>query len=421
MRRNFLRNWLASANNVNMTKSQIAAHTRSRKNHRPGRGWMISAVTSLIILVAACGPATPPPPTVTPCPVLPPIVVATPSPLPASILAEASAEELLLINLYERANPGVVNIEAAYIREGQITNTSNGSGFVFDSQGYIITNNHVVAEADLVRVTFSGGTAHEAQILGSDVDSDLAVLLVANPPPEATPLELGDSDLLEVGQRVIAIGNPYGLRGTMTAGIISGLGRALRGRVAVSGGLYSNPDIIQTDAAINPGNSGGPLLDSLGRVIGVNTAVEAVDGISSRIGFAVPVNSVQRIAPYLIEDGIFHYPYLGITEDPRFSLGQLAPALGLPTTRGVLVASVSPGQPADRAGLQGGDRDETVMGYVVRAGGDIIIAADGREVDSLHTLTAYLIQEKEIGDTVALMVLREGYEIEIVIELGERP
>ena len=404
-----------------MTKSQITVNAYSTKENGIRQGLRILAVSSLTVLTAACEPATPPPPTITPCPVLPPVVIATPTSLPDSILSEASAEEILLINLYERANPGVVNIEAATIREGQITNTSNGSGFVFDSQGHIITNNHVVAEADLVRVTFSNGAAQEAEILGSDVDSDLAVLFVPNPPPEATPLVLGDSDLLEVGQRVIAIGNPYGLRGTMTTGIISGLGRSLRGRVAVGGGLYSNPDIIQTDAAINPGNSGGPLLDSSGRVVGVNTAVEAVDGIPSRIGFAVPVNTVQRIAPYLIENGSFHYPYLGITEDPRFTLGQLAPALGLPTTQGVLVASVSPGQPADRAGVRGGDRDVVVMGFTVRAGGDIIIAADGRDVDGLHSLTSYLIQEKEIGDTVALTVIRDGYEIEIIVELGERP
>ena len=197
-----------------MTKSQITVNAYSTKENGIRQGLRILAVSSLTVLTAACEPATPPPPTITPCPVLPPVVIATPTSLPDSILSEASAEEILLINLYERANPGVVNIEAATIREGQITNTSNGSGFVFDGQGHIITNNHVVAEADLVRVTFSNGAAQEAEILGSDVDSDLAVLFVPNPPPEATPLELGDSDLLEVAGTPSAPARlPRGLHG----------------------------------------------------------------------------------------------------------------------------------------------------------------------------------------------------------------
>ena len=373
------------------------------------------------LLVAACGPTTPPPPTITPCPPVSPVAVLTPTRLPDPLIAEASASELVLINVYARANPGVVNIEAANIVEGEIASSSRGSGFVFDNRGHIVTNNHVVAEAELVRVTFSDGSAHEAQILGTDQDSDLAVLRVSPIPPGAVPLELGNSNLLEVGQMVLAIGNPFGLRGTMTSGIISGLGRALSGRVAVGGGLYSNPEIIQTDAAINPGNSGGPLLDLQGKVVGVNTAMSALDGTDSGIGFAVPANTVSRIIPYLIEDGEFHYPYLGITEDPRFTLGQLAQALSLPTTRGMLVASVALGEPADRAGVQGGDRNETVMGYDVRAGGDIVLAVDDHPVNSLYDITAYLIQEKSVGDTVVLTIIRGRQELQIEVELGERP
>jgi 2-alkenal reductase len=315
----------------------------------------------------------------------------------------------------------VVNIEVATMMGAEVTSVGRGSGFLIDNGGHIVTNSHVVERADSLWVTFSDGSVREAEVLGTDPDSDLAVLLVENLPPVAAPLALGDSDALEVGQRVVAIGNPFGLQGTMTVGIISALGRALRARDAPSGGRFANPEIVQTDTAINPGNSGGPLLDSHGRVVGVNTAIQTTDGSSRGIGFAVPVNTVKRIVPYLIEQGEYRYPYLGLTENDEFTLAQLAPMLGLPTTRGLLVSLVEPGGPADRAGIRGGDREVEVMGRVVRVGGDIVIAVDGREVESLYDLTAYLVHEKEVGDTVTLTVLREGRELEVAIQLGERP
>ncbi len=217
--------------------------------------------------------------------------------------------------------------------------------------------------ADTIWVTFSDGTLREAKVLGTDPYSDLAVLLVEDLPPGAVPLELGDSDTLQVGQRVIAIGNPFGLQGTMTVGVVSALGRVLPTVTTATGGSFSNPEIIQTDAAINPGNSGGPLLDSQGRVVGVNTAIRTTTGGNMGVGFAVPVNTVKRIVPRLISEGTYHYPYLGIVSDNRFTLAQLASVLDLPVNYGVLVSSVEPGTPADRAGLRGGTQN-------VRAGDD---------------------------------------------------
>jgi len=383
---------------------------------------------TLLLGIAACSPPllptepTPHAPTIVPGPLLPPVVVATPTSLPESLIAEATAEERLFINIYDRVNPGVVNIDVATEASGEVSPFGSGSGFLIDMEGHIVTNNHVVERADVIWVTFSNGSVRQAEVLGLDPDSDLAVLLVENLPPGAVPLELGDSDMLEVGQRVVAIGNPFGLQGTMTVGIISALGRLLPSRITNSGGYFRNPEIIQTDAPINPGNSGGPLLDLHGRVVGVNTAIRTTIGVSMGIGFAVPVNTVKRIVPHLIENGEYRYPYLGIGWDDRFTLAQLAPELGLPTPQGVLVASVVPGSPAHRAGVLGGDREVTVMGANnVRVGGDIIVAIDGYEVKDFPDLVAYLVREAEVGQVVTLTVLRDGEELDIPVELGERP
>ena len=349
------------------------------------------------------------------------VVVVTPTPLPESIVAEAMAEEQLLINLYERVNSGVVNIDVAAGIGEEASPFGSGSGFLIDTEGHIVTNNHVVEQADIIWITFSDGSLRQAQVLGTDPDSDLAALLVEDLPSGAAPLELGDSDTLQVGQMVVAIGNPFGLEGTMTLGIVSGLGRLLPARITASGGYFRNPEIIQTDAPINPGNSGGPLLDLRGRVVGVNTAIRSTVGVNSGVGFAVPVNTVKRIVPHLIEEGEYRYPYLGITADGRFDLAQLAQFLDLPTARGVLVAEVEPGGPADRAGVLGGDREVTVMGSRVRVGGDIIIAIDDYEVEDFSDLIAYLVLRTEVGQVVTLTVLRDGEELRIPVELGERP
>ena len=350
-----------------------------------------------------------------------PVVVATPTELPVEVMAEVDAEDALLTNLYQRANPAVVYIEVL-VRNGEgLVPLGSGSGFVIDSEGRIVTNNHVVEGADVIQITFADGAVTEAIVLGLDPYSDLAVIDVDVPADRLAPIELGDSSTLQVGQRVNAIGNPFGLAGTMTVGIISALGRSLPSEVAQSAGFFSNPDIIQTDAAINPGNSGGPLLDSRGRVVGVNSAIRSSTQSNSGIGFAVPVNTVKRVVPDLIESGHYDYPYLGVTSNPILTIAKLANELGLPVTEGVLVAEVTPGEPAERAGLRGGNRDVAVAGIPIRVGGDIILAIDGTEVRDFDELIAYLVRETEVGDTVTLTVLRDDEVLEIPVTLGKRP
>jgi S1-C subfamily serine protease len=355
----------------------------------------------------------------TPAPV--PVLVATPTPLPEEAIAEVDTEDSLLANLYQRVNPAVVYIEVLVSQAGTLVPLGSGSGFIIDAEGYIVTNNHVVEEADAVQVTLFDGSVVSAQVVGRDPYSDLAVIQVDVSPERLAPLELGDSSTLQVGQRVVAIGNPFGLEGTMTVGIISALGRTLPAQVIQSSGHFSNPEIIQTDAAINPGNSGGPLLDTRGQVVGVNTAIRSATGVNSGIGFAVPVNTVRRIVPHLIEEGVYHYPYLGIISDNRFTLAKLAGPLGLPVTHGVLVSEVQAGTAAAQAGLRGGDRDVEIMGTTTRVGGDIIIAIDGYELHTFDDLTAYLVRETEVGQTIVLTIIRDGERLEIPVTLGERP
>jgi S1-C subfamily serine protease len=349
------------------------------------------------------------------------VAVVTPTPLPEEAIAAVDTEGSLLVNLYQRVNPAVVYIEVLVNDGGTLTPLGSGSGFVIDTEGRIVTNNHVVEQADALRVVFSDSSVADAQILGLDPYSDLAVVQVDIPPERLVPLELSDSSTLQVGQRVVAIGNPFGLEGTMTAGIVSALGRTLPAQVLQGTGRFSNPEIIQTDAAINPGNSGGPLLDIRGRVIGVNTAIRSTTGTNSGIGFAVPVNTVKRILPALIAEGAYRYPYLGITYDTRFTMAELAGPLGLPVTHGALIDEVTPGTAAGRAGLRGGNREVEVMGTTVNAGGDIIVAIDGYKLRDFDDLIAYLVRETEVGQEVTLTVIRDGEELEIPVILGERP
>ena len=378
----------------------------------------------LLVTLACVFPLPPLPPqseTSAPARVPVQVVVATPTPLPDSLVTEATAEDLLLINLYARVNLGVVNIDVAAGVGETASLFGSGSGFLIDAEGHIVTNNHVAEGAGTIWVTFSDGSLREAKVLGTDPFSDLAVLQVEDLPPGAVPLELGDSDTLQVGQRVIAIGNPFGLQGTMTVGVVSALGRVLPTVTTATGGSFSNPEIIQTDAAINPGNSGGPLLDSEGRVMGVNTAIRTTTGGNMGVGFAVPVNTVKRIVPRLISEGTYRYPYLGITADNRFTLAQLAHELDLPVTQGVLISAVEPGGPADRAGIRGGTRSARVLGTTVQVGGDIIIAIDGHPIQDFNSLLAYLVRETEVGQVVTLTILRDGKQMEVSVRLGERP
>lgn len=351
-----------------------------------------------------------------------PTVAPTATLVPSEVLAEVDAQDALLVNLYQRVAPSVVFIKVFSKVGGETNQLGSGSGFVLDREGHIVTNNHVVEEADVIQVTFSDGSIARAELLGRDPYSDLAVLKVDVDPERLVPVELGDSSTLQVGQRVVAIGNPFGLEGTMTAGVISALGRTLPTQIGGDEkGVYSNPDIIQTDAAVNPGNSGGPLLDMRGRVIGVNSAIRSETAVNSGIGFAVPVNTLKRVVPDLIKDGRYRYPYLGIVSNNVFTLAELAEPLDLPVIHGVLVAEVAPGGPAARAGIRGGDREVTVMGVPVKAGGDIIVAIDGYRLRNFDDLISYLVRETEVGQEVTLTIIRDGKEMDVRVRLGERP
>jgi 2-alkenal reductase len=330
------------------------------------------------------------------------------SSLEADLLSLAAAEEQLLIQLYEQVSVSVVNI-AVMTRMGGGT----GSGFVFDSQGHIVTNNHVVDGAEQILVRFADDTTIEAELLGADPDSDLAVIKVAAPLDLLWPVQLGDSSMLRVGQRAIAVGNPYGFEQTMTTGIISALGRVVR-----QDGGFSLPQMIQTDAAINPGSSGGPLLDSRGQVIGVNTLIYSTSGSNAGIGFAVPVNAVKRVIPALITDGSYADPWLGIS---GLSLSpMIAEALELPVDRGIMLRNVIAEGPAAKAGLRGSDRTvESEIG-TIPAGGDIIVSLDGQVIRDMDDLINNL-SERLVGRTVNVGIIRAGEQATVEVTLEERP
>ncbi|MBK9925926.1 MAG: trypsin-like peptidase domain-containing protein [Anaerolineales bacterium] len=322
-----------------------------------------------------------------------------------------------LTSLYQQVIPGVVSIR---------TDKGQGSGFVFDSEGHIVTNQHVINEAQIVEVAYSSGFKAYGTVIGFDKDADIAVVKVEAPAEEIHPLIIGDSDTLQVGQTVVAIGNPFGLSGTMTLGIISGLGRTQPvEQAAAGGGYFSTADIIQTDAAINPGNSGGPLFNMNGEVVGINQSIRTdsfnqVTGnaVNSGVGFSVSINLVKRVVPFLIRDGKYDYPYLGIRSSSDLSLSQIE-ALGLTTYTGAYVSEVTPGGPADQAGIQAGDTPSRLQG--LNAGGDLIVAIDGKTVTTFDTLLSYLVTNKSPGDTVVLTVIRDGQSKDITVTLGARP
>jgi 2-alkenal reductase len=275
-----------------------------------------------------------------------------------------------------------------------------------------------VEGAEEVQVTFHDGTTLRAEVIGTDPDSDLAVILVDAAEEMLLPVELGDSDQLEVGQRAIAVGNPYGLRGTLTTGIISALGRSLPiGRASqVIGARFSIPELIQTDAAINPGNSGGPLLNSQGQVIGVNTAY---DPSVSGVGFAVPVNTVKRVVPTLIREGRYEYPWLGISGSDVTL--EIVEAMDLPVERGAIVLEVTPDSPADEAGLRGSNRTVTSLGSELRVGGDVVIRIDDQRVLQFEDILVYILRSTEVGQEIELTIIRGGREQSVRATLGARP
>jgi len=345
------------------------------------------------------------------------VAPAGPAPTPPPIPPGLDEEEQRLIAVYQKVLPSVVNID---VEGAEASAFGSGSGFIYDTQGHIVTNNHVVEAAQEIWVTFYDGTVAKARVVGQDVFSDLAVIRVDVPAELLRPVELGDSDTLRVGQKVVAIGNPFGLRGTMTLGVISALGRALETPTR-----FQIPDVIQTDAAINPGNSGGPLVDLQGRVIGVNSAIRTDPNVGPAnigIGFAIPVNTVKRVVPQLIRNGRARYPYLGITSTGAISLAELrARGYDVPAVRGVLIQEVVAGGPAARAGLRGGTREVQVRGTRILLGGDIIIAIEGHAVSSFDELVSYLVNHTEVGQTVTLTILRDGREQQVEVTLGERP
>jgi len=343
-------------------------------------------------------------------------VQATPPALPTA--ADPSEAGSTLEALYQQVLPGVVSIR---------TNGSLGSGFMFDNEGHVVTNQHVVEGASEVEVAFSSGFKAHGTVIGSDADADIAVIQVDNAPADQIhPLAIGDSNTLNVGEQVVAIGNPFGLTGTMTLGIVSGLGRTQVAHAAPEGtGFFSTADIIQTDAAINPGNSGGPLFNLNGEVVGVNQSIrtETFNGttgnaVNSGVGFSISINLVKRIVPYLIRDGKYDYPYLGISSTSDLGLAEIE-ALGLNTYTGAYVTSVTPGGPADEAGIRGGDQPTNIEG--LQAGGDIITAIDGHPIDTFDELLSYLTTNKSPGDSVVLTVLRDAQPVDITVTLGARP
>jgi len=321
---------------------------------------------------------------------------------------------LSLVEIFEQSESGVVRVNVQ--REAQIIGASSvGSGFVFDTFGRIITNSHVVADAKKIVVTFLDGRSYNAQLVGADPFTDIAVIEVNAEQTQFHPISLGDSSRLKVGEQIAAIGNPFGLSGSMTSGIVSQLGRLLP---AQDSG-FSIPDVIQTDAAINPGNSGGPLINMKGEVIGINTAIQSATGEFTGVGFAIPSRTLMKIVPTLIQDGEYNHPWLGISGrdiDP-----DLANILNLTDAKGFLVIIVIEDSPASKAGLQGTTETKEIDGVNYQIGGDIILSVDGKEVRQIDDILIHLQREKSVGDEMVLEILRDGKTTNFVLLLEERP
>jgi 2-alkenal reductase len=320
-------------------------------------------------------------------------------------LASSSDLQASLIQVYRDTNPSVVYI---------ITPSGSGSGFVYSQDGMIVTNNHVVAATRSFEVVFANGERQRANLVGTDADGDLAVIQVEQLPEGVAPLPLAEADSLQVGQFVVAIGNPFGEQGSMSLGIVSALGRSLPSQRELSvDSTYSLPEVIQTDAPINPGNSGGPLLNLNGQVVGVNSAIASQTGINSGVGFSIPVSAVRLIVPRLIDDGNYEYPYMGAGFDSEISLEEQA-QFGLPQTQGAYVLNVTPGSPAAQAGLVAANPNTGLDG-------DLIIALDGQPVRNFSDLNSYLVFHTSIGQTVEITVLRGGRQVSLQLTLGARP
>jgi serine protease Do len=359
------------------------------------------------------------------------------APLTAGVLDEEQAFEAI----YQNVNPSVVNImvtlnAAASANSGQNPlpqdpNNPNpqsqapaqalGSGFVYDTQGHIVTNNHVVADSTRVVVTFSDGSQAEAKVVGTDPASDLAVIQVNVDPSMLHPVTMGNSDALKVGQMVAAIGNPFGQAGSMSTGIVSGLGRLLPTEGAsATGPSYNIPDIVQTDAAINPGNSGGTLLAMDGSVVGVTAAIDSPVRANSGVGYAIPAAIVQMVVPQLISNGSVQHPFLGISGVAMNA--DFANAMKLdPNQRGVLVGTITPGGPAALAGLHASSTSATVDGIDTQVGGDIIVGINDQPVKVFDDLLAYVVRHTQVGEKVTLHILRDGKPMDVSLTMQARP
>ena len=323
------------------------------------------------------------------------------------------SKKLSLIEIFEKSEPGVVRVN---IQRNQTENETGGvgSGFVFDKQGHIITNAHVVKDATKTIVTFLDGRSYNAEIIGVDEYTDIGVIKVNADLKLLNPLSLGDSSNLQVGEPITAIGNPFGLSGSMTSGIISQMGRLLP-----SDSGYSIPDVIQTDAAINPGNSGGPLLNMRGEIVGINTAIQSTTGEFTGVGFAIPSQTVAKIVPTLISDGKYKHPWIGIS-GTDIDL-EMAEIMELENTLGFLIITVIEDSPASDAGLIGSNKMIEVEGREYSIGGDIIISVDGIDVRKIDDILIHLQRGKAVGDEMVLEVLRDGRTTNFTIVLQERP
>jgi len=335
-------------------------------------------------------------------------------------ITNSDSMEITLTELYNRVSPGVVFIQTLDEMGGV-----QGSGFVYDTEGHIITNYHVVEGAQDMEVDFPSGLKVHGEVVGIDTDSDIAVIKVDVPSEDLVPIPLGDSEVLQVGQFVVAIGNPYGLSSTMTMGVVSAKGRTLSSiRETEDGRYFSAGDLIQTDASINPGNSGGPLLNLQGQVIGINRAIQTSgisltgDPVNTGIGFAVSINIVKRVVPFLISQGYYDYPYMGLSCLEEISLMQ-SEALGLSQATGAYIVEVVEGGPADQAGMIAGRQATEISGLY--AGGDLIIGVDGRPVQVFGDLLSYIMTSKSPGETITLSILRNNREEEVMLTLDRRP
>ena len=331
--------------------------------------------------------------------------------------AALTEDERNNVGVYEKVADGVVNITSTAMQLDFFFNAfptqGSGSGSIIDTKGHILTNHHVVADAQKLEVTLADGSKWPAKLVGSDPDNDLAVIKIEAPKEKLKVIPMGDSKNLKIGQKVLAIGNPFGLQRTLTTGIISSLGRTIRSAV---GTLID--DVIQTDAAINPGNSGGPLLNSDGEIIGINSAIISPSGGNVGIGFAIPVNTAKRVVPKLLIKGYVTYPWIGATIQSL--IPEIAKYRKLKVERGAMIAEVVKGGPADKAGLKGGNQRVQVGNMIVLVGGDIVVKADQHDVKTNDELIRY-IREKKPGDTILLKVFRKDVFVDVKVTLSERP